>query len=319
MNNNCFLFYGNDSFLIKEQTKKIFIQNNIADGSVEVYDSEEEGIHLALSNALTLPFLVDKKGVVIKDASFLTKQGKITPEEIDDLIRFIDMAVKETILVIQCPYDKLDNQSKIVKFLKKHIITKQYNNQEGLNVYDFVKNKLLENNLKIEPFALTQFVNRIHHDLDSINNEVDKLIAFSYDKETINSDMISEITSKDIDENIFDLVNALLDNNKPKLMEIYHDLKRINTNPIWMLSSITNKFLEMLHTKALLKIGYNQKDLIKYFNTSSGRAYYMKKNAEEVKEELLENYIDALHELDYQIKSGKIDKSLGLELFLLKI
>ncbi|MFO7969458.1 MAG: DNA polymerase III subunit delta [Candidatus Izemoplasmatales bacterium] len=319
MNNNCFLFYGNDNFLIKKQTKKIFVQNSINEDAIETYDAEEEGIHLALSNALTLPFLVDKKGVIIKNASFLTKQAKITKEEIEDLIRFIDMNVKETILVIHAPYDKLDNQSKIVKYLKKHIITKQYNNQKELNVYDFVKETLAENNLKIEPFALTQFVNRINHDLDSLNNEVEKLISFSYGKDIINSDMVSEITSKDIDENIYDLVNALFNNDKTKLMEIYRDLNQINTNPIWILSSITNKFLEILHTKALLKMGYNQKDILKYFNISSGRAYYMKKNAEEVEDVLLEEYINQLYDLDYQIKSGKIDKKLGLELFLLKI
>ncbi len=139
------------------------------------------------------------------------------------------------------------------------------------------------------------------------------------DRVFINSDMISEITSKDIDENIYDLVNALFNNDKTKLMEIYRDLNQINTNPIWILSSITNKFLEILHTKALLKMGYNQKDILKYFNISSGRAYYMKKNAEEVEEVLLEEYINQLYDLDYQIKSGKIDKKLGLELFLLKI
>ncbi|MFW5794606.1 MAG: DNA polymerase III subunit delta [Bacillota bacterium] len=319
MNNNCFLFYGNDSFLIKTQTNKIFTQNNIAEDNIEVYDAEEEGIHLALSNALTLPFLADKKGVVIRNASFLTKQENITKEEIEDLIRFIDMNIKETYLVIQAPYEKLDNQSKIVKHIKKHIISKQFNNQKGFNVYDFVKAKLTENNLKIEPFALTQFVNRINHDLDSLNNEIEKLISYAFGKEIINSDMVSEITSKDIDENIYDLVNALFNNNKTKLMEIYQDLRQINTNPIWILSSITNKFLEILHTKALLRLGYNQKDLIKYFNISSGRAYYMKKNAEEVDDILLEKYIDQLHDLDYQIKSGKIDKFLGLELFLLKI
>ncbi|MDA3932115.1 MAG: DNA polymerase III subunit delta [Tenericutes bacterium] len=318
MNKHCYLLYGDNHFSIKEQTNRIFEQFEVPEDAIEVYDFEETGLHIALSNALTLPFLVDKKGVIIRNSSFLIRQGKSTEDEIEDLIRFCSMNVPETIMVIQAPYEKLDGHKKIVKFLKKNIVSEEYNHNKNFNVYDFVKEKLRENELKIEPFALTQFVNRINHDLDSVNNEVTKLISFARDKEIINSEMIMQITSKDIDENIFSLVNALIEKNKVKLMDIYKDLKEINTNEIWMLSTISNKFMEMLHTKSLLNLGYSQKDVMGYFKVSSGRAYYMKKNAEEISYNQLENHISALSDLDYRIKSGQVDKANGLELFLLK-
>ncbi|QWC00496.1 DNA polymerase III subunit delta [Mycoplasmatota bacterium] len=318
MNKNCYLLYGNNHFSIKERTNKIFEQFEVPEDAIEVYDFEESGLHIALSNALTLPFLVDKKGVIIRNASFLTKQGKVTDDELEDLMRFCNLNIKETILLIQAPYEKIDNQKKIVKFLKKNIVSETYTHNKNFNVYDFVKEKLHENELKIEPFALTQFVNRINHDLDSVNNEVSKLISFAKDKDVINSDMVMQITSKDIDENIFNLVNALIEKNKVKLMDIYKDLKEINTSEIWMLSTISNKFIEMLHTKSLLNLGYSQKDIMTYFKVSSGRAYYMKKNAEEISYEQLIQHISSLSDLDFQIKSGRIDKATGVELFLLK-
>lgn len=318
MNKHCYLLYGDDHFSIKEKTQKIFKQFDIEDDAVEIYDFDETGMHIALSNALTLPFLVEQKGVVIRNASFLKKQGKATEEEIDDLMRFCQMAIKETILIIQAPYEKIDGQKKIVRFLKKHIICEAYNQNKQLNVYDYVKTKLEDKQVKIEPFALTQFVNRIHHDLDSVNNEVDKLVAFGSDKEIINADMVVEITSKDVDENIFNLVNALIDNNKSKVIEIYEDLKSINTSEIWIISTISNKLLEILHTKSLIALGYSQKDIMAYFKVSSGRAYYMKKNAESINLDQLETYMRDLSDLDYKIKSGQIDKGFGMELFLLK-
>ncbi|MFP4477873.1 MAG: DNA polymerase III subunit delta [Candidatus Izemoplasmatales bacterium] len=318
MNKHCYLLYGDNHFSIKEKTNRIFEQFDVPEDAIEVYDFEETGLHIALSNALTLPFLVDKKGVVIRNSSFLTKKGKATDDEIEDLIRFCTMNVPETIMVIQAPYDKLDGQKKIVKFLKKHILTEVYNQDKKFNVYDFVKEKLRESEIKIEPFALTQFVNRINHDLDSVNNEVSKLISYSKGREIINTEMVMQITSKDIDENIFNLVNALIDKNKVKLMDIYKDLKEINTSEIWMLATLSNKFMEMLHTKSLLNLGYSQSDIMSYFRVSSGRAYYMKKNAEEISYSQLEKHITDLADLDYRIKSGKIDKANGLELFLLK-
>jgi DNA polymerase-3 subunit delta len=317
MNKYCYLLYGDDHYSIKEKTNQIFMEFDISEEAIEVYDFDESGLHIALSNALTLPFLVDKKGVVIRNASFLKKQGKATEEEIEDLIRFCQMNVPETILVIQAPYEKIDGQKKIVRFLKKHIKHQGFYQDKKLNVYDYVKEKLMDNDINIEPFALTQFVNRIKHDLDSINNEIDKLISFGSNKEVINADMVIQITSKDVDDNIFNLVNALMENNKTKVIEIYEDLKSINTSEIWILSTISNKFLEILHTKSLIKIGYNQKDIMTYFKVSSGRAYYMKKNADETDMDQLQTYMRALSDLDYKIKSGQIDKRLGMELFLL--
>jgi len=319
MNKNCYLFYGNNHYSIKEKTNAVLLEHGVSEDAVEVYDYEEDGLHLPLSNALTLPFLVDKKGVVIRNASFLTRNEKASPEELNDLIRFCEMMIKETILIIQAPYDQLDGQKKIVKFLKKHIIHQSLNPKKNFNVYDYVKQKILDHQMKIEPFALTQFVQRIQHDFDSINNEVEKLLSYANGKDVINVDMISQITSKDVDDNIFHLVNAVVDKDKGKIMEIYEDLKSISTNEIWMLTIIANKFIEMLHTKALIMMGYSQKDISAYFNVSSGRAYYMKKNAEGIDDDVLINHIQRLADLDYHIKSGQIDKALGIELFLLKV
>lgn len=318
MNKNCYLLYGDNHYQIKEKTQQVMLENGVDDSSIEVYDYEESGLHIALSNALTLPFLVEKKGVIIRNANFLTRGQNATEEEIKDLMRFCEMNVKETILVIQAPYDTIDGQKKIVKYLKKQVINQSLKQNKEFNIYDYIKERLQDEDVHIESFALTTFVNRIQHDYDSINNEVDKLISFSKDKETITADMISEITSKDIDDNVFNLINALLDGNKVKMMDIYNDLISVQTNEVRIVSIISSKYLEMLHTKHLLKLGYSQKDIMSYFNVSSGRAYYMKRNAEIIDEKVLEKHISLLADLDYKIKSGQIDKRLGLETFLLK-
>lgn len=318
MNKNCYLLTGNNHYKIKEKTLQIMTENQIPEEAVEVYDFEEDGLHIALSNALTLPFLFDKKGVVIRNSSFLTRKQKATDEEVNDLIRFCDLGVKETVLVIQGPYDQLDGQKKIVKYLKKQIIYLPLKQDKKFNVYDYVKQELQSHDVSIEPFALTTFVNRIQHDYDSINNEIEKLIAYSKNKDLVNADMVLEITSKDIDDNVFNLVNALLDGNKVKMMDIFNDLLSIKTNEVRIISILSNKYLEILHTKQLIKIGYSQKDIMGYFNVSSGRAYYMKKNADHIEDAHLEKHIELLADLDYRIKSGLIDKRIGLEMFLLK-
>ena len=319
MNKNCFLLSGDNHYQIKEKSLQIMTENQISESAIEVYDYEEDGLHIALSNALTLPFLEEKKGVIVRNASFLTRKQKATDEEIKDLIRFCDMQVETTILIIQAPYDALDGQKKIVKYLKKQVVYQSMKPDRQFNVYDYVKNHLHDHDVHIDSFALTTFVNRIQHDFDSINNEVEKLLAYSKGKQTITSEMVNQITSKDIDDNIFHLVNALIDGNKVKMMDIFNDLISVRTNEVTIVSIIASKYLEILHTKKLLDMGYSQADLMKYFNVSKGRAYYMKKNASSIQEDVLENHIALLSDLDYKIKSGQVDKRRGLEMFLLQV
>lgn len=319
MNRNCYLFYGEDHFRIKKETDLVFKENEIDLSFVEVYDGEEQGLDIAITNAMTLPFLTDKKGVVIKNAQFLTANQAIEATEADKLINFCEMKLDQTILVIQVPSDNLDFKSKLVKYLTKNIISKKFVvNDKNFDVYDYVKKRLGSHNLKIQPFALTQFINRANTNMDNLNNELDKLIYYSYNLKEINADVVFEIINREIEDNIFDLVNALLEKNQEKVFKVYYDLIEHNVKATQILGVVANKFLEILYTKSLINIKYSKADIEKFFGYSSGRVYYMMKNAQEVSDEVLYENIKNLEDLDFQIKSGRIDKDLGPEIYFLK-
>lgn len=318
MNRNCFLLYGEAHFLIKKETDLIFKDNQIDSSLIEVYDGEDESLTNIITNAMTLPFLADKKGVVIRNANFLTTSQSISDQEAQLLIDFCEMNLDQTILVIQIVSDSLDFRGKLPKYLTKNIITKKFDvNDKENDVYSHVKKVLAENGLKIQAYALTQFINRANTNIDNLNNELQKLIAYSYNKKEINSDMVFDVVSREIEDNIFDLVNALLEKNQDKVFKIYQDLLVHSVKSTQILAVIANKFLEVLYIKALLKIKYTKPDIEKFFGYSSGRVYYMIKNAEEVTDEVLYQNICQLEELDFQIKSGQIDKDLGPELYFL--
>jgi hypothetical protein len=60
-----------------------------------------------------------------------------------------------------------------------------------------------------------------------------------------------------------------------------------------------------------------KEEIATYFKVKPGRAYYMMEAARKIKEENLKSLIKRVSDLDYNIKSGKIDKKLGLQLFIL--
>ena len=75
----------------------------------------------------------------------------------------------------------------------------------------------------------------------------------------------------------------------------------------------------MYNVNILAKSGITQADIQDLFNVSSGKAYYMLKNAKAVDTYEIKKNLSMLNDLDYQIKTGKVDQNIGLELYFLKL
>ena len=82
---------------------------------------------------------------------------------------------------------------------------------------------------------------------------------------------------------------------------------------------VSKSFMELYTTLKLLQAGYSQNDIANVFNIKSGRAYYLIKDAQTFSLSTLEEYVNQIIKLDYQVKKGLIDKSFGFEMFLLSI
>ena len=150
-------------------------------------------------------------------------------------------------------------KSKLVKYLNKNIVVKKYVvNDKEFDVYKYVKNELSKHNLKIQPYALTQFINRANVNMDNLNNELQKLIYYSYNLDEIDSETVFQIVTREIEDNIFDLVNALLLEDKEKVFKVYYDLLDHNIKATQILSVVASKFLEILYTKSLITPFFRQ-------------------------------------------------------------
>ena len=67
----------------------------------------------------------------------------------------------------------------------------------------------------------------------------------------------------------------------------------------------------------LINAHKSKDEIAEYFKVKPGRAYYMIQAAKKISDNSLTNILERISELDFNIKSGKIDKKLGLQLFIL--
>ncbi|XMB85130.1 DNA polymerase III subunit delta [Mycoplasmatota bacterium WC44] len=307
------LIIGNDKYLVDKKIKDMIKESGVDEFNVVTYDIEESPFSMALSDAQTIPFMSERKLVIVKHIDFKEKEGFNE----NDLVTFLDDVPSFSDLII-VPNKKLDNKKKIVKMLKKVANVHELNKVDDSQLEQAAIRFLMRRDIEIEKDALKELMTRTEGDTQRVMNELSKLENYFDNDGTVKIEHIKDLVSKNVEDDVFQLINSIVDRNTDKSLEIYHDLLQTE-DPVRLIGLIINKFRELNYAKTLVTKGYKKDDVMTFFNASSGRAYYIMKSASSVSFDYIQNQLDRLSKVDIDIKKGLIDKKIGLELYLLRI
>jgi DNA polymerase-3 subunit delta len=319
--NNIYVFYGDEKYLIDQEIEKIcksLIGEDYQD-IVSKYNLNQVDIATILEDANMISMWSSKKMIICYNSSFLTSSSKeeSLEQDVDLLINYLDNSNENTTIIFTVENNKLDERKRVVKELRKKAIVKEFNKlkEEDLSLY--AKSLFENNNYKIDKKAIQILTDRIEGDLGFLNQEINKLMLYKEDTKEITIEDIEELVRIPITDDVFKLVDAVLNKNLEKSLTIYQQLLLRNEEPIKIVIILANQFRLIYQTKKLYKKGYSEKDIA----SKLGIHPYRIKLAGllKIEEEQLLNYIEKLADLDEDIKMGRTNKDIGLELFLLQI
>ena len=319
MENRLVILYGLDTYRIKQRTIHYLEKSQIDEADTQVFDLDEWNVDELVNASMTIPFFSEKKAVVGLNASFLAGQkgAKDTFHDVDYLYRYFASPSESTLLILQVPGDKLSIPKPVMALLDLNAEVEKFDLSNKYDLYEIARVLFQKEQLSITPDALEELVNRCDESAVMMEKEIEKISTYAMDSSVITIEMIQTLTPKNLEDNVFELVNQLVSRNIKQGLRMLADLSKMNVDPTVILSALSNKFLEIAHAKALLKQKTSPEEMMKYFGYSKGRMYYVQKNANEVPIELLTKCINDIEQIDYKIKSGQIDKKLALELFIL--
>lgn len=306
-----YLLYGTNDYLINQEIEKLKEKNNITDNDVTRYDYTETLIKDIIDDATLVPLFSNKKMIIVDNSTIFESTSK--KEDTVVLEKYLSSTNDFTILIFIDKVDKLDERKKIYKLLKDNNSVIECNT---LNINNLVKEKF--ESYKIDSSTITKFINRVGTNPYNLINEIEKLKIFKINEKVITDEDI-KFASKNIEDNIFDLINYIVNKNSEKVIDICHDLLSRGSEPIAILVLIANQFRIILQSKLLYYKGYTEKDIASTLSIHPYRVKLAIQNSRNYSNELLIEYIDKLATLDYEIKSGEKDADTGLELFLLGI
>lgn len=314
-----YLFTGTSEIFIKNRMNRILQSFNKYEYTIIKYDMETTSLSTVLSDAITVPFLEELKIIILKNPKFLTKSATSTKDEIKAMLKYLKNPCDSTLLIIDATNTVINQSNEIYKMLKNVARIIDYPDPEEIELKGWIVRSFDANGIDIKDDALTLLLEYIGDDQARLSQEIDKLSSYVGKSGTIRKEDIKLLVPKNINNEIYLLIKAIINHDLALTNQIYDNLITHTKDSLTIFSLISNKFKELLSTYRLLKYGYSQSDIAKFYNVSTGKAYYIVQEARAFKLSDLEFYIDKLAELDYQIKSGKLDKTIGLELLLLKL
>jgi len=252
LKNNFFLLYGENLGLKKDIKNFITNEIKLKNGNLEILSLYESEIINNQDNYFNL---------IYSGSLFSQKKMIIIYESTDKIIDIIKETYKKHSKDIYLIFfsNLLDKKSKLRVFFEKEkntfCIPCYPDNEKDLTI--IAQSELKKNNTTLSRESINLLVEKSNADRNNLRNEIEKIIAYSLNKEKIEIDEIKSLINFSGDYKSDIIVNECLCGNIVQYKKIISELYVNAINQILLLRILSNKIHRLLIIKEELTKSYN--------------------------------------------------------------
>ncbi|BFT73429.1 DNA polymerase III subunit delta [Paenibacillus sp. P36] len=319
-----YLCYGPEKYKMREFIQVLtdsLIEPEHKEFAVSKFDLSEISLSSVLEDAETLPFMVPKKLVIAKNALFFTgaKESTKIEHHLERLTDYLKSPAEHTVVVFTVDADKLDERKKIVKALKDMEAAVPFLSLSPEELQQWVAARARQRGFSFTGEATDQLILYTGGNLQSLSAEIEKISLYVGAGSEATTDVIDQLVARSTEQNVFILIEDIVNVRLDRAFVILEELLKQREEPIKIAALIARQFRIMLQVKELSKQGYSQQQMASQIGLHPFAVKVAEGQARKYNIEKLSDIMSQLADLDFQMKTGKIDKVLGLEMFLLRL
>ena len=333
--NTIYLFHGEEDYLIDYTLKLIkdkYIDNCFETLNYQILEGKDiqfEDIHNACE---TLPFMSEKKIIVVKDLGIFSrkKKGEISEakpsKKKDPLIEYVKTLADYVCLIFVEKERKVDKSKSIVKTIGKTGEVVEFNKLRGKDLNDWISNTFKKHNKTISQYSLNYFIeysfyfsresNKTLYDLE---NEIVKLSNFVGEKKEVTIDDINNVMAKSLETNIFTLLDSISTKNVNNSIKIFNEMSTSNGRYLKILHMIVRQFRLIKHCIVLTDGGYVGKDAMAKLKIGSYEYNKIARQSHNFNLVKVNKALNLCLDCDKRIKTGSMDSKLAIEMLIIKL
>lgn len=308
---NCYLLYGKERYLIRQYRDKLRRTIIPEEDTMNITIFEGEGLDIKeiIELAETLPFFAEQRLIIVEDSKLFKKGGEILAEY------FNKMPSSTYFIFVE---EEIDKRSKLYKAVSKNGRAVEFGTQKDEVLMKWVLSKIGKESKNITQSAYQSFIQKTGTDMENIEKELEKLLCYTLEKDVIELQDVEAITTEQISNKIFEMVDAIAMHKQTYAMDLYYDLLALKEPPMRILFLITRQFQILLTVKSMTSQGFTNKEI-------AGKAgcpeWAVKKYQSQAKAFSLENMKQALKDgVSYEesVKTGHMNERMAVELFIVE-
>jgi DNA polymerase III subunit delta len=319
-----YLLYGTESYLINQLKEKIITLAMAPEEkafNLSTYDLSEEYLDTALEDANTLPFIGDKKVIVLENPYFLTGEVKKQKVEhnLDRLSTYLNEPSPLSVCIFVGAFEKLDKRKKIVKLLENVAVV-----HECSALTDDMLFKWLSNEAKQEGAVYTKeghqrLISLVGTNMAILVNEVKKIAIYAGEEEPIDAKMVENLASRSLESDVFAMVNRIMERNLAGAYQLLADLLKQKEDPIKLTALVTRQIRMAFQAETYRREGYTQSQVASSLKLHPYAVKIAWNQGEKLGSDRLRKALLYCADMDDDLKTGKIDKTVGLQTLFEKI
>ena len=331
-----YYFYGEETYLLRKYVASIKKALKGEDVSLIEYDSESYDDDKFYDNLNEVSFFGTKKLIILDNLKFTNRNipkmiltslmDKIdenfvifidyeTDNKYEQKYKFRNIDDIEDIKNVDNPNKKerIDYLLNIINKLGRIVNFSRLDKDEVVrNINSYIK----RNNKTIDNYVINYFLELTGLELNTVFNELDKLIAYVGDKEKIEKKDVDSIVSKVLTEKIYAFIDTINQNNKSQAFSLYSDLVMKNVSYRVMFYMIKENFTNLLIIKDKILRGETAKDISNELKLPLWRVEKYIDVARKVEENALIDRLNKINSIDFDFMSGNIKDNFLVELFI---
>lgn len=320
-----YLIYGNQGPSIKSRIKKTaesFLGEEKPDELNFIkLDGHNSLVQDAVDECKYVALGYEKKVVSLENCYFLLKpkpRNKIDADQnYDELLDYLQNSYQDSdaCLILSVASSSVDEKSELFKAIKEHGTISQIVDPDEKGWNEYVKAYLTKHQIVIDRDAMMELASRTENDLGLFQNSVQVLSLYT---DHIKYKDVILMVNKPLEDNAFLIFNLLIDKRNAEAVNLFRDLLVKGFQPITLVSQLAGQFRLLSEVSYLARKRMSKDDIANELKIKPGRVYILSKHLAIVSDAAIKRALDDLYQLDFDIKSGQIDRNYGFELFLLK-
>ncbi|MDR0269019.1 DNA polymerase III subunit delta [Paenibacillus sp.] len=319
-----YLLYGTEKYQMNEFASFLVeqtISKDELDFALVHYDLADTPLQEVIEEAEMVPFMVPRKLILVRDASVFTagKDHAKVEHRVESLLEYMKNPAEYSVIVFIVNNEKLDERKKVVKTIKNGGMLLSFMPLGSEDLLKWVGKRVKEQGCALEEGAAEIIVRNAGTQLQTLAAEIEKLCLYAGRGGIIHTEIVDQMIARNTEQNVFALVEDIANLRVDQALAIFYELLKQKEEPIKIAALIARQFRIILQVKDLGSQSYSQQQIASQLGLHPYAVKIAGEQARKFQATQLKQILTRLATLDYQMKTGAIDKVLGLELFLLKL